>query len=152
VLVAPPQLINRSPTLPSPFGVADSAGTSGLTPVTGRRGLWAPVLVVLLCVFAAATVLVHLVVVPLPVAAVWFRPATLLIQSQPEGAEVVLDGTRLPTPTPARAQVKRDLAVHSVDLRKDGFLPVARAIRYDRVVDLTLTVPLDPSPQPAAKP
>ena len=152
VLVAPPQLINRRPTLPTLFGVAAAGATSGLTPVTRRRGLWAPVLVVLLCVFAASAVLVHLVVVPLPVAAVWFRPATLLIQSQPAGAEVVLDGTRLPTPTPARVQVKRDLAVHSLDLRKDGFLPVSHAIRYDRAVDLTFTVRLDPGPQPAAIP
>jgi hypothetical protein len=64
---------------------------------------------------------------------------------------VVLDGTTLPTPTPARVQVKRDLAVHSLDLRKDGFLPVSHAIRYDRAVDLTFTAQLDPGP-PAASP
>jgi hypothetical protein len=48
--------------------------------------------------------------------------------------------------------VKRDLAVHSLDLRKDGCLPVSHAIRYDRAVDLTFTVQLDPGPQPAAIP
>ena len=152
VLVAPPQLINRRPTLPTPFGGAAPASASGLTPVTRRRGLWAPLLVVLLCVFAATAALVHLVVVPLPVAAAWFRPATLLITSQPAGAEVVLDGAKLASPTPVRAQVKRDLSVHAVDLRKDGFLPASRAIRYDREVDLALTVPLDPEPRPAAPP
>jgi serine/threonine protein kinase len=152
VLVAPPQIINPRPTLPTPFGVAPAGLTPGLTPVTRRRGLWAPVLVVLLCVFAAAAVLVHLVVVPLSVAAVWFQPATLLIQSQPAGAEVVLDGVKLPSPTPTRAQVRRDLAVHAVDLRKDGFLPVSRAIRYDRAVDLAFTVALEPGPGPAASP
>jgi hypothetical protein len=99
---------------------------------------------VLFCVLAAAAVLVHLAVVPLPVAAVWFQPATLLIESQPAGAEVVLDGMKLPTPTPARVQVRRDLAVHAVDLRKQGFLPASRAIRYDRAVDLALSVALDP--------
>jgi hypothetical protein len=86
------------------------------------------------------------------VAAAWFRPATLLITSQPAGAEVVLDGAKLASPTPVRAQVKRDLSVHAVDLRKDGFLPASRAIRYDREVDLALTVPLDPEPRPAAPP
>ena len=120
--------------------------------MTKRRGLLVPVVVVLLCVLAAAAVLVHVVVVPLPVAAVWFRPATLLIESQPPGAEVVLDGRNLPTPTPARAQVHRDLAVHAIDLRKQGFLPVSRPIRYDRVVDLALTVVLEPAPRPAASP
>lgn len=152
VLVAPPQLINRRPTLPTPFGRAAALATPGLTPPTRRRGLLAPVLVVLLCVFAAAAVLVHLVVVPLPVAAVWFRPATLLIESQPAGAEVVLDGVKLSSPTPARVQVKRDLAVHALDLHKEGFLPVSRPIRYDRAVNLALTVALEPGPRPAATP
>ncbi len=152
VLVAPPQMINPRPTLPTPFGVASTGLTPALTPVTRRRGLWAPVLLVLLFVLAAAAVLVHLVVVPLPVAAVWFQPATLLIESQPAGAEVVLDGMKLPTPTPVRVQVRRDLAVHAVDLRKPGFLPASRAIRYDRAIDLALTVALDPEPRPAPKP
>ena len=144
VLVAPPQMINPRPTLPAPFGAAGSGQTPALMQVTRRRGLWTPVLVVLFCVLAAAAVLVHLAVVPLPVAAVWFQPATLLIESQPAGAEVVLDGMKLPTPTPARVQVRRDLAVHAVDLRKQGFLPASRAIRYDRAVDLALSVALDP--------
>jgi hypothetical protein len=78
---------------PDPFGVAAAGQTPALTPATRRRGLWVPVLVVLFVVLAAAAVLVHLVVVPLPVAAVWFQPATLLIESQPAGAEVVLDGS-----------------------------------------------------------
>ena len=106
----------------------------------------------LLVVLAAAAALVHLAVVPLPVAAVWLQPATLLIESQPAGAEVVLDGKKLATPTPARVQVSRDLAVHAVDLRKDGFLPASRPIRYDRAIDLALTVALDPAPRPAPKP
>jgi serine/threonine protein kinase len=149
VLVAPPQIINPRPTLPTPFGRAAALFTPGVTSVTKRRGLLVPVLVVLLVVLAVATALVHLVVVPLPVAAVWLRPATLLIDSQPAGAEVVLDGKKLASPTPARVQVKRDLAVHLLDLRKDGFLPISRHIRYDREVDLALTVALEPGPRPA---
>ena len=152
VLVAPPQMISPRPTLPNPFGVAAAGQTPALTPATRRRGLWVPVLVVLFVVLAAAAVLVHLVVVPLPVAAVWFQPATLLIESQPAGAEVVLDGAKLPSPTPVRLQVRRDLAVHAVDLRKQGFLPASRAIRYDRAIDLALTVALEPDSQPATNP
>ena len=152
VLVAPPQIINPRPTLPTPFGRAAALFTPGVTSVTKRRGLLVPVLVVLLVVLAAAAALVHLAVVPLPVAAVWLQPATLLIESQPAGAEVVLDGKKLASPTPARVQVKRDLAVHAVDLRKDGFLPASRPIRYDRAIDLALTVALDPAPRPAASP
>jgi serine/threonine-protein kinase len=152
VLVAPPQLINRRPTLPTPFGRAAALMTPGLTPVAKRRVLLAPILIVLVSVFAAAALLVHFAVVPLPVAAVWLQPATLLIESQPPGAEVVLDGVKLASPTPARVQVKRDLAVHAVDLHKEGFLPASRPIRYDRSVDVALTVALEPGPRSAAAP
>ncbi len=145
VLVAPRQMINARPTLPTPFGGGTGPLTPALTPVTRRRGILVPVLVVLACVLAAAAVLVHLVVVPLPVAAVWLRPATLLIDSQPPGADIVLDGRKLPAPTPMRAQVRRDLAVHVVELRRDGFLPASRPVRYDRTIDLALTVRLDPA-------
>ena len=152
VLVAPPQMINPRPTLPTPFGVAAAGHTPALTPMTRRRRLWVPVIVMLFFVLAAAALLVHLAVMPLPVAAVWFQPATLLVESQPAGAEVVLDGMKLSSSTPVRAQVRRDLAVHAVDLRKPGFLPASRAIRYDRAVDLALSVALDPDPRPAANP
>jgi serine/threonine-protein kinase len=154
VLVAPRQMINARPTLPTPFGTGTGPLTPALTPVTRRRGILVPVLVVLACVLAAAAVLVHLVVVPLPVAAVWLRPATLVIDSQPPGADIVLDGRRLFAPTPMRAQVRRDLAVHVVELRRDGFLPASRTVRYDRAIDLALTVRLEPAPRPAtaAKP
>ena len=150
VLVAPRQMINPRPTLPTPFGTAYP--TPALTPLTRRRGILVPVLVVLFFVLAAAAALVHLVVVPLPVAAVWLRPATLLIDSQPQGADIVLDGRKLPAPTPMRAQVRRDLAVHVVELRREGFLPVSRPIRYDKEVDLALTVALERTPRPATAP
>jgi hypothetical protein len=107
---------------------------------------------VLFVVLAAAAVLVHLVVVPLPVAAVWLRPAMLLVDSQPQGADIVLDGRKLPAPTPMRVQVRRDLAVHVVELRRDDFLTVSRPIRYDKEIDLALTVALEPAPRPATAP
>jgi hypothetical protein len=143
-------MINPRPTLPTPFGTAYP--TPALTPLTRRRGILVPVLVVLFFVLAAAAALVHLVVVPLPVAAVWLRPATLLIDSQPQGADIVLDGRKLPAPTPMRVQVRRDLAVHVVELRRDGFLPVSHPIRYDKDVDLALTVALERTPRPATAP
>ena len=148
VLVAPRQMINARPTFPTPFGTGTGPLTPALTPVTRRRGILVPVLIVLAFVLAAAAVLVHLVVVPLPVAAVWLRPATLVIDSQPQGADIVLDGRKLPAPTPMRAQVRRDLAVHVVELRRDGFVPISRPVRYDRDVDLALTVRLEPAPRP----
>jgi len=120
--------------------------------LTRRRGILVPVLVVLFFVLAAAAVLVHLVVVPLPVAAVWLRPAMLLVDSQPQGADIVLDGRKLPAPTPMRVQVRRDLAVHVVELRRDDFLTVSRPIRYDKEIDLALTVALEPAPRPATAP
>jgi serine/threonine protein kinase len=150
VLVAPRQMINPRPTLPIPFGTAYP--TPALAPLTRPRGILVPVLVVLLCVLAASAVLVHLVVVPLPVAAVWLRPATLLIDSQPQGAEIVLDGRKLPAPTPMRARVRRDMSVHVVELRRDGFVPVSHPIRYDKEVNLALTVALERTPWPATAP
>jgi hypothetical protein len=83
------------------------------------------------------------VVIPLPVLAVWLQPAELSITSQPAGAEVLLDGQKLNTHTPTRAQVQRDLQTHKIELRKDGFLSTARALRYDRDVDLAIAVTLE---------
>jgi len=91
----------------------------------------------------------------LPVAAVWFRPATLLIQSQPAGAEVVLDGTRLPTPTPAnrRSGEKRFWLVHSLRLcARMASCRSRHAIRYDVRSISHSRLRLDPGPQPAAIP
>jgi serine/threonine protein kinase len=152
VLVAPPQIINPRPTLPTPCGPSGANPTPHLTPPTKKRGILAPVLVVVTSVLVGAALLVHLVLVPLQVAALWWQPATLLIETQPAGAEIVLDGKKLAAPTPAHTQVRRDLRVHVVDLNKVGFAPVSRSIRYDREVDLALTVALDPQPQPALRP
>jgi serine/threonine-protein kinase len=144
VLVAPPQIISPHPTLPIPFGIAAGTSTPVSTRTSKKRGPLMPTLVVLVSVLAVSAVLVHLTVMPLQVAAVWFQPATLLIESQPAGAEVVLDGKPLSSPTPARAQVRRDLGVHAVDVHKPGFRPVSRPVRYDSDVDLKLTVELQP--------
>ncbi|HEX7598018.1 MAG TPA: protein kinase, partial [Polyangia bacterium] len=148
ILVAPPQMLNPHPTLPIPFST-DLANLSPLpTHVIKHRGVLAPILIVLVSVLAASALLVHLVVVPLQVAVVWFQPATLLIESQPAGAEVVVDGKKLDLLTPTRAAIRRDLGVHAVDLRKPGYRSVSHPVRYDSEVDLKLAVTLEPEPTP----
>jgi serine/threonine protein kinase len=145
ILVAPPQIISPHPTLPTPFGTSAAYLTPQLTPVTKKPKRWARTLLVLAMLVGALAALVHLVVIPLPVLAVWLQPAELSITSQPAGAEILLDGQKLTTHTPTRAQVQRDLQVHSIELRKDGFLSTARALRYDREVNLAITVTLEPA-------
>ena len=141
-------MLNPHPTLPIPFST-DLANLSPLpTHVIKHRGVLAPILIVLVSVLAASALLVHLVVVPLQVAVVWFQPATLLIESQPAGAEVVVDGKKLDLLTPTRAAIRRDLGVHAVDLRKPGYRSVSHPVRYDSEVDLKLAVTLEPEPTP----
>jgi eukaryotic-like serine/threonine-protein kinase len=94
----------------------------------------------------------HFLFAPLPVLQVWFRPARLHIASDPPGAEVFVDGQRLPSLTPAQIEVRRDRRTHSVELRRRGFEPQQRQIRYDRQVPLAVTANLiatAPPPPPA---
>lgn len=87
---------------------------------------------------------IHLYVMPLPVAAVYFRPAFMLINSEPPGADVYLDGRRVLAATPAEIEVKRDHGEHTVELRKDGFQPSRQGLRYDQQVRLELSFKLMP--------
>lgn len=145
ILVAPPQIISPHPTLPTPFGTSAAYLTPQLTPVTKRPKRWGRALLIMVLLVGAAAGFVHLTVVPLQVVAVWLQPAELSITSQPEGAEVVLDGQKLTVHTPGRTQVQRDLQVHKIELRKDGFAPALRTLRYDREVDLAITITLQPA-------
>lgn len=71
------------------------------------------------------------------------RPrGTLMLRSQPEGAEVVLDGKVLgQTPLQRLAWAGN----HSLLLRKEGFVPISREVLLTagqrQTLDLTLTVP-----------
>ncbi len=146
ILVAPPQIISPNPTLPTPFGTAAAYLTPQITPVTKKPKGWARTLLLLTLLTSALAALVHLTVIPLPVIAVWLQPADIAITSQPPGAEILLDGQKLTAHTPTRAQVQRDLREHKIELRKDGFTPALRTLRYDREVDLALTITLEPAP------
>jgi hypothetical protein len=146
ILVAPPQIISPHPTLPTPFGTAAAYLTPQMTPLAKKPKSWGRPLLVVAALIGAAAALVHLTVIPLPVAAVWLQPADLSITSQPPGAEIVLDGQKLTLHTPAHAQVQRDAKTHKIEIIKGGFAPTSRFLRYDREVNLTVTVSLDPLP------
>jgi len=88
---------------------------------------------------------------PVPVAAVYFRPAFIVVDSEPHGAEVYVDGKRILGNTPAEVEVRRDHADHSVEVRKDGFEPARQGLRYDRQVHLEVSVKLAPTRRPPSR-
>jgi serine/threonine protein kinase len=96
-----------------------------------------------LAVLAASTLFsIHVYVMPLQVAAVYLRPAFIVVASQPRGADVYVDGQKILGTTPAEVEVRRDHAEHWVEVRKDGFLPARQALRYDRQVRLEVSFQL----------
>jgi eukaryotic-like serine/threonine-protein kinase len=103
----------------------------------------------ILSVLIASTLLsIHVYVMPLRVAAVYLRPAFLLVESAPSGADVYVDGKKILANTPAEVEVERDHAQHSVEVRKDGFQPSRQALRYDREVRLEVSLKLLPEHLP----
>jgi hypothetical protein len=117
-----------------------------------RRGPWRAIVVLLLVALSAGAAVVHYKVVPLDVAAVWLKPASLSINSDPSGATVTLDGRALPDPTPTRIDVKRDRADHLLEVTRTGSLPIRATVRFDRSVALSETVTLPPAPAPPEPP
>ncbi len=106
----------------------------------------------ILLVLAASTLFsIHVYVMPVPVAAVYFRPAFIVVDSEPHGAEVYVDGKRILGNTPAEVEVRRDHADHSVEVRKDGFEPARQGLRYDRQVHLEVSVKLAPTRRPPSR-
>ena len=91
---------------------------------------------------------IHVYVMPLPVAAVYFRPAFIDVTSQPAGADVYVDGKKVLGTTPAIVEIQRDHLDHVIELHKDGFEPVRRSMRYDREVRLSAAVHLAPASKP----
>jgi len=81
---------------------------------------------------------------PLPVAAVYFRPAFIDVISEPRGADIFVDGKKVLGTTPAVVEIARDHYEHAVEVRKDGFAPVVHNLRYDRQVRLQISVRLVP--------
>jgi hypothetical protein len=99
----------------------------------------------LLTLLVSALTSVHLYVMPLPVAAVYFSPASVIVTSEPRGAEVTVDGKPVSGTTPAMVEVRRDREEHLVEVRKSGFEPASYRMRYDRDVDLKVSIPLTPA-------
>jgi serine/threonine protein kinase len=103
---------------------------------------WA--LLIVAALVASTLFSIHVYVMPLSVAAVYFRPAFLDVVSEPRGADVYVDGQKILGTTPAVVQVTRDHRQHTIEVRKEGFLPAVQILRYDREVRLQATFQLAP--------
>jgi hypothetical protein len=90
----------------------------------------------------------HVYVMPLPVAAVYLRPAFVDVTSEPAGADIYVDGLKVLGTTPAVVEVHRDHREHHFQVRKEGFLPSTAKLRYDREVRLEVSFRLQPAPRP----
>jgi tRNA A-37 threonylcarbamoyl transferase component Bud32 len=117
---------------------------------------WRPLALALVAVLLLVAGGVHLFVVPLEVLAVWSKPATLAVATEPAGAIVKLDGAALAAPSPTQATVRRDRFDHLLEIAAPGYRPARQTIRYDGAVALSATVRLEkeaPSLEPLpAKP
>jgi serine/threonine protein kinase len=91
---------------------------------------------------------VHVYVMPLPVAAVYFRTAFVDVTSEPSGADVYVDGKKILGTTPAVVEIRRDHLDHVIEVHKDGFEPVRHPMRYDREVRLSAALHLAPANRP----
>jgi hypothetical protein len=103
---------------------------------------WA--LLILLALVASTLFSIHVYVMPLSVAAVYFRPAFIDVNSEPQGADVFVDGLKLLAVTPAVVEIRRDHRQHTIEVRKEGFAPAALELRYDREVRLRMSFRLRP--------
>jgi serine/threonine protein kinase len=108
-----------------------------------HNGAWAGL--IFLALVASALTSIHIYLMPLSVAAVYFRPAFVIVTSEPRNADVYLDGKKTLGATPAVVEVRRDHQEHIVEIRKDGFDHASHRLRYDREVDLKVSIPLVPA-------
>lgn len=138
--VVPQQLAIRPRTL-TPFVAGGSARVA-------RKPWLARVLMGMLMAVGAGAAIVHFGVIPLPLVAVWLQPAQLQVMSQPEGAEVYLDGQLQMSRTPASVTVRRDRKGHAVEVRKSGFVPMRQSLRFDKSRNLAVSLVLPPRSQP----
>jgi len=140
------------PRQPSPGYATKSAGKPRASPGLRKSHHLAWAVLVLLTAVASTLFLIHVYVMPLKVAMVYFRPALVILESAPSGAEVFVDGTRIPRNTPVAIEVQRDRAPHVVEFRKPGFVPAHRDLRYDREIELKVSVALLPASTPGPAP
>ncbi|MEA2699336.1 MAG: hypothetical protein QOI66_3607 [Myxococcales bacterium] len=131
-------------TLPAFSRPDPEMGRPPATELLNRRsaGLWPPVLVGTLALLALAGVAIHFVVLPLDVLVAWWEPAALKVTSDPPTAEVLVDGARISSLTPAITSVKRDRYDHVLEVTLSGYRPAHQIIRYDRARILSFDVPL----------
>ncbi len=108
--------------------------------------------VAVVAIASVLTALVHFAFMPLPVLVTWRKPARLELRSQPSGADVHLDGRRLPGVTPAFVEIRRDRRPHLVEMRKEGFHPVRRFVRFDQMEVLSFQLALPAASRPSFRP
>ena len=164
----PPKPASKAIPLPrpasqvAPMAARPPSGEKLLTPPQARRaggqvkpltaarthhnGAWA--FLILAALLASTLFSIHIYVMPLPVAAAYFRPAFIDVTSEPPGADVYVDGKKVLGITPALVEVRRDHQEHVVEIHKEGFAPIRQNLRYDRDVRLQVAVRLMPARRP----
>jgi eukaryotic-like serine/threonine-protein kinase len=153
-----PALTPAPPTrLPSPtrtttkIPIRASANPEGSLRAAHKHHNLAWALLILLVLAGSTLFSIHVYVMPLQVAAVYLRPAFVVVHSEPAGADVYVDGKKILASTPAEVEIKRDHAQHSIEVRKDGFAPLRQTLRYDRDVRLEVSFKLVHDHQPPAR-
>jgi hypothetical protein len=137
------------PTVPAPPAVEPPRLRRETARVIMRgSGAWRAMFVVVAAALLMGAGAVHMFVLPLDVLAVWRKPATLTITSEPPGAVVNLDGTTLDRVTPAQVTVRRDRADHVLRLEAPGFRPAQQVVRYDAQVALGASARLEKESTP----
>jgi hypothetical protein len=127
---------------PEPGGRASRTHEIADRPGIRAPALWPPVLLGFLALLSLAGVAVHFVVMPLDVLASWWTPADLVVISDPPGATILLDGTRLSEPTPAKIPIARDRYDHVLELSRPGYRRIHQVVRFDRARSLAFEIPL----------
>jgi serine/threonine protein kinase len=171
-LPSPPPAATASPpspratTLPAPPGQASAAHSLPATPSLpdwARRPPGPPearrrppmrhnlgwALLIFGALVASTLFSIHVYVMPLSVAVVYFRPAFMDVVSEPRGADIYVDGQKVLGTTPAVVEVTRDHRQHTIEVRKEGYAPALQVLRYDREVRLEASFQLVPEHQPA---
>lgn len=139
----------RLPAHPMPARRGPGAGNPPLAQRNRHNIAWA--VLIFLALTASTLFSVHVYVMPLSVAVVYFRPAFIDVVSEPSGADVFVDGKKILGTTPAVVEVSRDHRQHAIEVRKEGFAPAVQDLRYDREVRMQLTFPLQPLPRPPVR-
>jgi hypothetical protein len=130
-----------------------SSVTGGVAPdIQIHNRHWRSISILGLAALGAVLAVVHFKVMPLELVAVWTRPGRLVVNSEPPGATVTLDGLPLVGLTPLEVAVKRDRLDHALELQRPGSIPGRTSVRFDRTVALEASVILAAEPPPPPPP